>query len=170
MRGGTRSECKTRWTPKGHRPVCRVKLGYEYCYLYAALNPYSGALFSLILPDMTKESFCVFTAHFSRFLDEAYGASSRKRKKVLLLADGAGAHQEKICTAYGFCFQKLPPASPELNPVERFFQELRKDLAGYVFETIEEVEKHLASILKKYYQTPQAIIQLTQYPYIRPPN
>src|SRR3954471_2600645 len=164
MRSGTRSQCKRRWTPKGHRPKCRIKLGYQYYYLYAALNPYSGSLFSLILPDMTKDSFGVFTDHFSCYLDELYGVQNQQRNKVLLIADGAGAHLEELCTQSGFDFKKLPAASPELNPVERFFEELRKDLADHVFDTIEQVETHLVSILQKYYQNPQVIIQLTQYP------
>src|SRR5437763_5599787 len=88
MRSGTRSQCKRRWTPKGHRPKCRMKLGYQYCYLYAALNPYSGSLFSLILPDMTRDSFGVFTDHFSCYLDELYGVQQEQRNKVLLIADG----------------------------------------------------------------------------------
>ena len=166
MRSGTRSQCKRRWTPRGHRPKCRMKLGYEYCYLYAALNPYTGSLFSLILPDMTKDSFCVFTDPFSRYLDERYRVNNEQRNKVLLIADRAGAHLEELCTNQGFDFKKLPAVSLELNPVERFFEELRKDLADHVFDTIEQVEEHLTTILQKYYQNPQMIIQLTQYPYI----
>ena len=161
-----RSQCKRRWTPRGHRPKCRMKLGYEYCYLYAALNPYTGSLFSLILPDRTKDSFCVFTDHFSRYLDQVYVQHNEQRNKVLLIADGAGAHLEELCTDHGFAFKKLPAASPELNPVERFFEELRKDLANHIFDTIEQVEEHLTTILQKYYQNPQVITQLTQFPYI----
>jgi hypothetical protein len=170
MRSGTRSQCKRRWTPRGHRPKCKVKLGYEYCYLYAALNPYTGSLFSLILPDMTRDSFGVFTQHFSGYLDGLYGVHNEQRNKVLLIADGAGAHLEELCTDHGFAFKKLPAASPELNPVERFFEELRKDLADHVFDTIEQVETHLISILQKYYQDPQVIMQLTQFPYISLPT
>jgi len=153
-----------------HRPKCTLKLGYEYCYVYAALNPYTGSLFCLLLPDMTKESFCIFTTHFARHLDELYGTETTKRKQVLLIGDGAGAHQEKLCLERGFAFQKLPPACPELNPVERFFEELRKELANRVFESIEEVEDYLTMILQQYYHNPQRIIQLTQYPYIRLAN
>jgi hypothetical protein len=147
-----------------------MKLGYQYYYLYAALNPYSGSLFSLILPDMTKDSFSVFTQHFSYYLDGLYGGHNEQRNKVLLIADGAGAHLEELCTDHGFAFKKLPAASPELNPVERFFEELRKDLADHVFDTIEQVEAHLTTILQKYYQNPQVIMQLTQFPYISLPT
>ena len=172
MRSGTRSECKRRWTPQGHRPACKLKLGYEYLYLYAALNPYSGSLFSLLLPDMTRESFALFNAEFCGWLNEVYGVDEKGNRKqaVLLLADGAGAHQNSICEGCGIKLVKLPPASPELNPVERFFQELRKELANKVFDTIRKLENFIIKILKKYYNNPQAIIQLTQYPYIRLPN
>lgn len=155
--------------PRGQRPCCKLKLGYEYCYLYAALNPYSGSLFSLILPDMTKESFALFNQHFCTYLDTLYPEGQRPR--VLLIADGAGAHQQSICEACGISLCRLPAASPELNVVERFFQELRKDLANIIFDTIEAVEQHLANILEQYYANPQKITSLCLYPYLIPqPN
>ena len=117
-----------------------------------------------------RDSFGVFTDHFCRYLDKLYGVNNEQRNKVLLIADGAGAHLEELCTDNGFDFKKLPAASPELNPVERFFEELRKDLADHVFDTIEQVEVHLISMLQKYYQNPQVIIQLTQFPYISLPT
>lgn len=145
-----------------------MKLGYEYCYLYAALNPYRGELFCLLLPDMTKECFEVFNRHFCAYLDARYAVG--ERPPVLLIADGAGAHQRSICENCGITLKTLPPASPELNPVERFFQELRKQLANRIFDTIEEVELYLAALLTNYYHNPHRITQLTLYPYLRPPN
>jgi hypothetical protein len=59
---------------------------------------------------------------------------------------------EELCTDHGFDFKKLPAVSPELNPIARFFEELRKELADHVFDTIEQVEEHLTTILQKYYQ------------------
>lgn len=172
MRSGTRSECKTRWTPQGHRPTCRLKLGYEYVYLYAAINPYKGALFSLLLPDMSAASFTLFNQQFCLWLNERYGVDQKgkRNKPVALIADGAGAHQSHICEGCGIKLVKLPPASPELNPVERFFQELRKELANHIFDTIEGVEEFLIGILKKYYNNPQTLITLTKYPYTIIPN
>lgn len=116
---------------------------------------------------MTKDSFSLFNREFCGYLDNSYGIA---RGKVLLIADGAGAHQGYICEGCGITLAKLPPASPELNPVERFFEELRKELADHIFESIEQLEAHLIAILKKYYNNPNILIQLTQYPYIRLPN
>lgn len=121
-----------------------MKLGYQYCYLYAALQPFEGRLISLILPDMTKESFRVFMAYFHQQTQQLYGTE----KKVLLITDGAGAHQPDVVTGTNITLEKLPAACPELNPVERFFEELRKAMSNQVFETLEAVEDKLCEVLK----------------------
>jgi transposase len=139
-----------------------MKLGYQYCYLYAALQPFEGRLISLIMPDMTKESFSVFMEYFHTETTRLYG----QEKKVLLITDGAGAHQETVIVHSNITLQKLPAASPELNPVERFFEELRKALSNQVFDTIDAVEDKLCEVLKHYYQNPAAITNLTNYPYL----
>ncbi len=162
MRSGTRSQCKRRWTRKAHRPRCRLRLGYEFCYLYAALCPFTGHLTCLILPDMTKESFGLFSNHFSEQAKRRYG-----NQPVLLIADGAGAHSKDVCLKNGITLEHLPRACPELNPVERFFEELRKEMSNHVYHTIEQAEKHLSEILKPYFQNKQKIIRLCHYPYIR---
>jgi transposase len=162
MRSGTRSQCKRRWSRKAHRPCCRLNFGYEFCYLYAALSPCSGHLIALILPDMTKASFCIFASYFSEQVKRRNG-----NKPVVLIADGAGAHQKEVCLKTGVVLQHLPRACPELNPVERFFEELRKEMSNRVYDTIEEAEDHLSEILQPYFQNKTKIIQLSRYPYIR---
>lgn len=162
MRGGTRTGCKRRWTPKGHRPLCKIKLGYEFCYLYTAIAPKSGHLLALILPEMTKECFEIFMDFFRQKTRELYADLP-----VLLIADKAGSHQSDVCTQRGIAFQPLPTACPELNPVERFFEELRKPLSNQIFETIEDVEDFLSTTLNKYWEQPEVLIRLCYYPSIR---
>jgi hypothetical protein len=89
LRGGTRPACKRRYRQKGARPQCRLKPGYEFTYLYCAIQPFSGALFSRLLPDMTLESFHVFATHFAPYTQALYGQET----KVLLFCDGAAAHR-----------------------------------------------------------------------------
>jgi transposase len=162
MRTGTRTECKGRWTAKGSRPVCRVKLGYAFTYLYAAIAPASGRLIALLLPDMSKASFSLFVEHFRKETKAVHG-----NHKVVLVADGAGAHQSEVCERRGIAFAKLPRGCPELNPVERFFEELRKQMSNQVFQTIRKVENCLCRILRHYFDQPQTLVQLCHYPYIR---
>ena len=162
MRGGTRTELKGRWKPKGHRPVCRVKIGYKFIYLYAALNPYDGKLIALLLPFMTKECFGIFMEYFEEQTLLAYGS-----EKILMVLDGASNHQSDVASSGRVVLEKLPPACPELNPAERFFEQLRTELSNLVFEELEQVEVHLVNILQKYYADPRLICSLTHFTYIR---
>jgi transposase len=162
MRSGTRTQCKQRWSRTGQRPLCRMKVGYEFCYLYAALCPSTGHLVCLILPDMSKASFCLFCQFFSEQVQARWGT-----RKVLLICDGAGAHQKQVCLQQGITLEHLPPYCPELNPVERFFEELRQELSNQAYPTIEAAENHLSEILQPYFSDKEKTIQLTNYSYIR---
>lgn len=162
MRAGTRTQCKRRYAPRGHRPVCKVKLGYEFCYLYAAIAPATGKFIALLLPDMTKDSFSLFVDHFQNETKVLHG-----HHRVVLIADQAGAHQRKICESKGIAFEPLPAGCPELNPVERFFEELRNELSNRTFATIRKLQNYLCKILKKYFDHPETLVQLCHYPYIR---
>ncbi|MBD0350143.1 MAG: transposase [Flavisolibacter sp.] len=110
LRAGTRSQCSRRWTPKGHRPVCKVKLGYEFTYLYAAIAPALGQLIALLLPDMTKASFSVFLEYFQQQTKALH-----RNHKVVLIADQASAHQKSVCEQRGIAFEPLPRGCPELR-------------------------------------------------------
>jgi hypothetical protein len=138
-----------------------VKLGYEFTYLYCALNPVKGHLLCRLLPDMTKASFHLFVNYFSRQVKQRY-----PRQKVLLILDQASCHHSKG-EAGNLMLKYLPVASPELNCVERLFEELRKPLSNQVFRNIGEVERFLANVLKQYYQNPKLLIKLCYFPYMR---
>ena len=62
---------------------------------------------------------------------------------------------------------KLPPYAPELNPVARFFEELRRELEFCVFDSLDEAEDYLTKILEKYFKQPELVKSLTLYPYIK---
>ena len=70
MRYGTRTELGKRWTACGVRPTGEQLIGYEYGYLSVALNPATGELLALILPDMTIESFQTFLDELTAFVGE----------------------------------------------------------------------------------------------------
>lgn len=123
MRLGTRTGLGRRWGPEGHRPQARVKIGYEFTHLFVAIAPATGRVFAMFLPALDQACFRLFGQEFEQELTS----------KVLLVADRATAHQQKLLNPERLVLEKLPAASPELNPVERFFQELRKKLAFRVY-------------------------------------
>ena len=56
MRFGLRTNLKNRWTPKGIRPKGNIKIGYQWGYLYAAVNPKEGLLQAWLMPDMQQNT------------------------------------------------------------------------------------------------------------------
>ncbi len=154
MRVGTRTQLGRKWSPIGHRPNGKQKIGYEYLYLYVSIKPFTGELCAMFLPRPDKECFALFA--------EQLGRTSQAR--LLMIADGATAHRlenEKIELV------KLPAYAPETNPVERFFEQLRKELEFCVFESLDQAEEYLTKVLQKYYEQPELVKSLTLYPYIK---
>jgi len=156
MRLGTRTELGRKWSPVGVRPVGRKQISYQYLYLYVSVKPFTGQLFAMFLPRLNKECFNLFIRERSRELSE----------KTLLIVDGAGAHT--LAAANQLVeISKLPAYSPELNPVERLFQELRRRLKFRVFETLDAAENYVAEALKEFLSNQEQVKSLTLYPYIR---
>ena len=101
---------------------------------------------------MRAESFQVFIDEFGRDLD----------KPTKLITDGATAHRSgKLRIAEKVELEILPAYSPQLNPVERFFEELRKELKNLVFTVYEEVEKAVIEIVKPYLKATEVVKKLT---------
>jgi transposase len=156
MRVGTRTELGKKYAPLGVRPVGKQRIGYEYLYLYVSIKPFTGEVFAMFLPRLNKECFGIFIRERSQELNA----------RTMMIVDGAGAHrleeENKLVQ-----LSKLPSYSPELNPVERFFQELRRKLKFRVFETLDQAEKYVTEALKEFLTDPERVKSLTLYPYIR---
>jgi transposase len=58
---------------------------------------------------------------------------------------------------------KLPRYSPELNPVERWFLEFRRNLSNKLFESVELLQQALTKALEVYWRQPNLLKRLTGY-------
>ena len=79
--------------------------------------------------------------------------------------DGAGAHRLEVANQW-LELSKLPAYAPELNPVERFFQQLRR-LKFRVFETLDAAEDYVTEALQEFLTDKEQVKSLTLYPYIK---
>ena len=156
LRAGTRTELGRKWGPVGHRPVSPVRIGYENVYLYLALCPFTGRGYAAFLPKLNAYWFGWFVKQIDGCLTQ----------KTLFVADGATAHKADLFTGTQMTFSKLPPACPELNPVERVFKEVRRGLKHRVFATLTEARDRVRAILQNLFNTRKMIIDLACYPYI----
>lgn len=141
------------------RPSGEQLIGYQYGYLSVALNPATGELFALLLPDMRVESFQAFLDEFVKFVGE--------KNFVRLITDGAAAHRStRLEVDEQLTIEHLPPYSPELNPVERLFKELRKELKNLVFESLEAVEKAVIKAIEPFMKDGSRVKKLTFYSWL----
>lgn len=154
-RFGLKSWNWRRWCPQGVRPPWIHKQKYQWLWLYAAVEPATG------------ESFCLEMSHmdgdcFEAFLREMRNAYPDDR--IVLVLDRAGSHRSgDVDWPEGIEPLFLPPRSPELNPVERWFEEMRRDLSNRVFESIEAIQEALEGALRPYWEDRALLQRLTGY-------
>lgn len=84
---------------------------------------------------------------------------------LVVVLDGAPSHRSKEITyPENVSLLALPRYSPELNPVERWFQEFRRALSNMSFETIELLqEEALTQALEPYWEEPTRLQRLTGF-------
>lgn len=105
------------WAERGSRPVAVKQTEYDWCYLFAAVNPLTGASSALITPTVNTS----FMNEHLRFISAEAGDAH-----VVLVLDGAGWHvAQTLRVPANVTLLHLPPYSPELNPVERVWDYLR---------------------------------------------
>lgn len=140
-RFGRISDTRRCWCPKPVRPLCQAMVTQEYTYAYAAVSVADGDLDTLILPHVNGDCMQLF-------LDEV--ATRHPQDRIVMVLDGAGWHQSQVLTpATNLRLLTLPPYSPELNPVEHLWDDLReKAFHNRIFDSIDALELHLESSLR----------------------
>ncbi len=158
-RFGRISDPRRCWGPPRARPDVSAALVREYSYAYAALSPWDDDLDSLILPDAS-------TVCMNVFLKEV--AARHASEFIVMVLDGAGWHRAKaLQMPDNMAFVFLPPYSPELNPVENLWGELReKSFHNRAFENLDAVEDRLCDALAVFEPDHERIHRLAAWRWI----
>jgi transposase-like protein len=158
-RFGRISDVRRCWAPKPLRPICQAMLTHEYTYAYGAVDVRSGALDSLLLPQVNTECMQIF-------LDEV--PARHPDRHIVMVMDGAGWHRsDNLKAPANLSLLKLPPYAPELNPIEHVWDELReKFFRNRVFKSIEALEDQLSMALKHLEENPKTVASIVSWPWI----
>jgi transposase len=157
-RFGRISDTRRCWCPKPIHPVCYAMVSQEYTYAYAAASV-DGNMDSLILPHVNGECMQIF-------LDEV--ASRHLNDRIIMALDGAGWHKnESLMIPDNIRLLSLPPYSPELNPVEHIWDDLReKEFHNRVFDNIDSLEDHPEKALHEMENDHDRIRSIVAWPWI----
>ena len=106
------------WARTGSRPTAVRQTQYDYLWVLTAACPGSGQSIGLISPALNAKVINVFLKQMSREL--------KPDVQAVLIWDGAGFHTaSEVKVPDNITLVKLPPYSPELNPIENLWHYLR---------------------------------------------
>jgi len=106
------------WAPSGVRPIVYNHHIREYEYAYGAVDPIDGESFFLVLPNSNTVCMNIFL----KKLSEAY-----PKDFILLPMDNAAWHKSKnLDVPENIRLFYIPPRTPELNPIEQIWKDVRK--------------------------------------------
>lgn len=147
------------WAPPGMRPEVGMQIVREYTYAFGAVSPHDGALVSLILPVVTAEAMSIFLAEVAQRHPEDF---------ILMVLDGAGWHRAStLVVPENMRLLPLPPYSPQLNPTEHIWDEVReKWFANTVFDALDGVEDRLEESLAYLEQNKSLVASITGFDWI----
>ena len=137
----------------GVKPMGQVQWRFLYRWLHGAIEPLSGEV--LMLEFSHLDSVC-----FERFLVTL--AHQFPNDLHLVQVDNAKAHTAQSLTLPDnvvLLFQ--PPYCPEVNPIERLWQELERYLQWKQFNEIEALQQAMTLWCQQLSQ--QAVRSLTQW-------
>lgn len=143
------------WVKNDMVPQVARQMVREYIYAYSAIAPATGDCYSMIAPFCNSEAMNCFLSHLAR---------QYKQYRIVLLLDKAGWHvSSKIQLPENLLLVHLPAYSPELNPVELLWREIRrKYFHNKIFSSLDEVEDTLSVALSAYYKNYKGVKQLSQ--------
>lgn len=149
------SVTRRRITARGVKPIQPMLPRYEYFWLYGAVDPSTGESLFLELPALDTPCFQAFLLEFSLAFPDTLN---------VLVLDGAPPHTaHALEIPENVLLFRLPPYSPELNPVERIWLDLRDRLGSGLPASLAALAGSAAETLRAY--TPETLMSLTHFGY-----
>ena len=130
----------------------------EYRYAYGSVDPIDGEGFFLVMPYCNTECMQVFLEKLR---------STYPEDVIVLVCDGAAWHKSgQLKVPDNIKILHIPPYTPEMNPIEQIWRELRtKGFRNEVFPTLEKVVNRLCDTIN--HLTQDTIISITRRDWIK---
>ena len=136
------------WTLRSVKPTAPYQTKYQWGHLSAALE---------IDGDNASEFFFspTLSLEVSDFFLRQLAESDESAHHVIMW-DGAGFHQEAGSHPLPERIHvlQLPAYSPELNPVEKLFDQLKDEIGNALFDALDDIEAAIVRLLKQFCESP----------------
>jgi transposase len=134
MRFGLWGQVRRRWGKRGVKIIQPVQIVFAWRYLVLAVDVLHGELLWDWAERLNQKHLMPI---FTRSSPDA------------VTWDGASSHRGKAIATLGFARIFLPPYSPELNPSERIFEELRQEIEGVVYPSLQAKQHAIDQFLRR---------------------
>jgi putative transposase len=152
------------WTPIGQqRTILTPGMRAAKRWDWGAVDPVTGRTVNVIHHRRNNVGFRRLLAAISR----AYDLPSHPERKVVLFVDNDKAHKAKrvheLLERHGHQIQIkwLPPYSPELNPQEDVWQDMRRCVThNHYFEHVDELLQAVQEFHQQLESSPERVLRL----------
>ncbi len=156
MRVGLRGLVRQVWGRRRVKVHQRLQLAHHWRYLFLVVNAQAGQL-----------HWCWLDSMAGAQMGAAVGGLQKHMEVATVVWDGAPGHRNRWVRELGMPLLGLPPCSPELNPAERVFQEVRRAIEGKVYATLEDKMTAVAEFLRELEAEPERVRSLTWWDWIK---
>jgi transposase len=130
-------------------------LVYKWHYLFLVVDGLKGKLYWSWIDSMKAQT-----------LAETVSGLKQQTEVGALVWDGAPSHRDKLVRGVGLPLIGLPPYSPELNPAERVFEEVRRWVEGKVYHSLQDKVAAVEAFLIEFETDPNRVRSLAGWDWI----
>jgi hypothetical protein len=147
------------WAPPGIRPHVPSQVVRESVYIFAAVAPGAGLMTSLVLPSANTAMMNLFLEHVSKSCENYF---------IVMQVDQAGWHRSKeLVIPANIRLIEQPAYSPEVNPVEHLWEELReKYLHNRLFSSLDHLIEVLCQALNELTDDKVRLSSMMSFPHL----
>ncbi len=158
-RFGRMARIRRCWAPAPLRPMVRNGYERQFTYVYGAVSPLQGQLDWSLSPNMNTEQMNGFLLQVSQ---------SHPDEFIVMVLDGASSHKAKeLVVPENIRLLSLPGYSPELNPEEHIWDELReKVFPNAVLDHMDWVAERLKEGMSTLASDADRVRSITAWPWI----
>ena len=155
MRIGLRGMVRRVWGLRGVKVRQRLQLAYKWLYLFVVVDVGKGKLYWTWITSMK-----------AGMMKAVVRGLKQETEVGAVVWDGAPGHRDQGVQELGMPLIGLPPYSPELNPAERVFEEVRRWIEGKVYRSIDDKVDAVQAFLSELESDPDRVRALTAWDWI----
>ena len=143
-------------TAFGVKPIGKWQWLFKAFWIYGAVEPATGELFFWQFSH-------VDTACYQQYLNE-FSTTYPDSLNILQVDNGRFHCGKNLIVPENVILLFQPPYCPELNPIERLWEHIKKDLKWSSFKNLEELQVKVEQLFADL--TPEVIASITAFPFI----